>query len=191
MNHYERTYATARSIFTVLEFVGWALVIMGGLGALIGFATGGMFGFLSRGDPPFVARVISTLPGLAFAVGGLFAVANVQSSRANVDQAEMSREMLALMKSAKQPRVITPLSAVSLVQENAIQSQNTTQLAAAQVGKVRNDDGNEILSVVDKSGATRMIEVFDNGAARVSIGGKWMNFKNSTQAKGYLMNFSD
>lgn len=96
MMHCERSYATARLVHTILEFVGWALVVIGILAALAGLSTGGLFAVF--GDPPPIARFMSMLPGLAVALTGLLTVSHVQTSRANVDSAEMARETPALAR---------------------------------------------------------------------------------------------
>lgn len=97
IRHYERSYETARSILGFLEVVGWITVAIGVLIALIGFGTGGLLGTMYR-DPPFSARLISAIPGVITFVGGLFSVCYVQVSRAHVDTAEMTREMLLLAR---------------------------------------------------------------------------------------------
>ena len=97
IRHYERSYTTARSVLGFLEVVGWITVAIGVLAALIGFGTGGLLGAMYR-DPPFSARLISAIPGVITVVGGFFAVCYVQVSRAHVDTAEMTREMLLLAR---------------------------------------------------------------------------------------------
>ncbi len=97
IRHYERSYATARSVLGFLEVVGWITVAIGVLIALIGFGTGGLLGTMYR-DPPFSARLISAIPGVVTFVGGLISVCYVQVSRAHVDTAEMTREMLLLAR---------------------------------------------------------------------------------------------
>lgn len=97
IRHYERSYTTARSVLGFLEVVGWITVAIGVLAALIGFGTGGLLGAMYR-DSPFSARLISAIPGVITFVGGLFSVCYVQVSRAHVDTAEMTREMLLLAR---------------------------------------------------------------------------------------------
>ena len=96
---YDREYKTARAVYTWLEFVGWATIVLGGLFALVGLSTGGTMGLMvdSR-DLPFGFRILAALPGVGTAIGGLFAVAYVQTSRSHVDVAEMSREMLEIAR---------------------------------------------------------------------------------------------
>lgn len=90
---YERSYATARSVFSFLELIGWATVGIGALIALVGFATGGLIASFT-GQVSGGARLVAMLPGLGTVMVGLIGVANVQIGRANVDNAEMTREML-------------------------------------------------------------------------------------------------
>lgn len=102
MLHYQRSYVVGRVAFTVLEVVGWIAVLGGALVAAVGLVTGGVLGTLAgqgmRSPIEFiVVRIIAILPGLGVMGVGLFAVAMVQSARATVDTAEMTRDMLRLM----------------------------------------------------------------------------------------------
>lgn len=98
MKHYERSYATARSVLSFMELVGWAVAGLGALAALVGLSSGGMMSSL-YGDPPMAARLISAVPGMIAFLGGIFAVSYAQTGRAGVDTAEMTRELLTLTKS--------------------------------------------------------------------------------------------
>ena len=73
---------------------------VGAMSAVIGFATGGLISSF-YGETPFGARLISAIPGLIACIGGLFSVAYVQVSRATVDTAEMTREILILSRNGK------------------------------------------------------------------------------------------
>ena len=95
MQHYERSYSTARSVFTLLEFVGWAVVAVGVTASILG---GGSIGDAYGRSPPFEVLMLALLPGIGIAFGGLVSIALVQSSRANIDTAEMTRDMLFLMR---------------------------------------------------------------------------------------------
>ena len=90
-------YVTARSVLGLAEGIGWTLVAFGLLTALIGFATGGIWGAMS-GHAPFFARVLSATPGLGVSIAGLFMVVNAQVGRAQLHAAEYARESLLLMR---------------------------------------------------------------------------------------------
>lgn len=94
MVSYERKYGTARAIFTLLEIIGW-LVTAGGV--IVFFAGMSQVGQVRSAFEAYAAFG-GMFSGVFFTLTGLISVAFVQSSRANVDQAEMSRDMLALMR---------------------------------------------------------------------------------------------
>ena len=99
MYNYVREYKTARAVYAWLEFVGWATVVLGLILVLAGFATGGIPGMMyEQRDLPFGLRLLAALPGIGTAIAGLFAVAYAQTSRAHVDTAETSREMLEIAR---------------------------------------------------------------------------------------------
>ena len=102
MMHYERDYGAARFAFSVLELVSWTVILSGVLLAIAGFWTGGAFGLL-QSDSHISIRLLAALPGIGATIGGLIGVALAQSSRATVDTAEMTRDMLAIMKRGSLP----------------------------------------------------------------------------------------
>ena len=86
-------------LFSILEFVGWAVVALGVVIAINALLTGGplfsgtgaIFGN-SSGKPSASLRLIASLPGLAMVLVGLLSVAFTQVARATVDMAEMARD---------------------------------------------------------------------------------------------------
>lgn len=98
MASYERSYATARTVFSIVEFIGWAVVFIGGLIGIIGFSTGGIFSTFAE-EIPFLVRLIAAIPGISSVLLALVTIAVIQSSRANVDTAEMTRDILKLIRS--------------------------------------------------------------------------------------------
>ena len=98
MASYERTYATARTAFWILETVA-LLVVLGGVIAL--FAGLSQLSEI-RSEFEAFATFGGIAAGILFTLVGLISVAFVQTSRANVDQAEMTRDMLALMRRSGQ-----------------------------------------------------------------------------------------
>ena len=94
MASYERSYGTERSIFILLEAISW-LVAVASIIALVG----GVAGLDSvRSEVQAFAAFGGIAAGILFTLVGLISVAFVQASRANVDQAEMTRDMLSLMR---------------------------------------------------------------------------------------------
>lgn len=102
MYGYERTYRTGRAVASILEIVGWIIVVIGVITALEGLASGGFFGMTSRnfgpGDTPFILRIVAMLPGVVTAALGLFFILLCQFARATIDNAEMTRDMLEIAK---------------------------------------------------------------------------------------------
>lgn len=96
MYSYMRTYETARTIFSILEFIGWVIVVLGVVVSFYGLSSGGIAGFAYE-KPPFGLRIIAMLPGLGMILAGLISVAYTQSFRATVDMAEMARDHLKIV----------------------------------------------------------------------------------------------
>ena len=114
MYQYDREYKAARAVYTWLEFVGWATIVLGGTLVLSGFATGGILGMMyGQRDLPFGLRLLAALPGVGTGIAGLFTVAYVQTSRSHIDVAEMSREMLDIARKG----VVTPMQNASSVRQ--------------------------------------------------------------------------
>lgn len=94
-----RNYATARSLYSFLEFLAWSMVIGGGILAIAGAGMAeqaGSSGFgRSSGTNP-VAMFIAAVPGVVVCIFGILLAAMIQSGRANVDAAEMTGKMLVL-----------------------------------------------------------------------------------------------
>lgn len=97
MQHYNSTYETTRVISEVISIVGWVIVGFAGLplvGLFIGLSKegsgSGFGGFFS------VAMIYFCVCGI---IGGLLLVVAGQFTRATVDNADSTAEMLAIMKS--------------------------------------------------------------------------------------------
>ncbi len=86
MASYERSYETARTVFSILEFAGWIFVGIGVIAVLGSSANGGVGG------------IFGVMFGIGMVIVGLISVAFVQSSRANVDTAEMTRDLLSIAR---------------------------------------------------------------------------------------------
>ena len=82
-----RNYETARKLFSFLEFVAWGMVGIGVIASLFGAESVSQYG---RNG----ATLAAAMPGIAIAFFGVFLVAIVQNSRASVDTAEYTQQML-------------------------------------------------------------------------------------------------
>ncbi|MBD1548846.1 hypothetical protein [Roseibium aggregatum] len=102
MMHYERSYATARAAFTVLETVGMLVAISGAVAVIIGLGQG------SSKHWSNLQIILTVVPGVAAVLFGLISVAIVQASRAAVDTAEMTRELLHIARNEK-PTIESPV----------------------------------------------------------------------------------
>lgn len=100
MYSYERTYRTGRAVASILEVVGWVIVVIGVIAALVGLASGGFFGMASRGfgssETGLILRIAAMLPGVVTAAFGLLFILQCQHAKATIDNAELTRDMLAL-----------------------------------------------------------------------------------------------
>ena len=83
----------------ILEISAYATMAVG-LGVVIwSFASGGLI-VLSGGELTLLSRLIATLPGLGILLLGFYFLVFGQQSRANVDLAETTRELVYLLKRA-------------------------------------------------------------------------------------------
>lgn len=82
-----RSYDGARALFSFLSFLAWSMVIVGVILAFGGSAAVSQF---SRST----SAIFGALPGIAVSAVGLFLIALVQNSRATVDTAEYTQQML-------------------------------------------------------------------------------------------------
>ncbi len=57
-------YSAAHSIFKLFEFLGWVIVALGALFAVVGLASGNFPMFPQIRDPAFFDRLIAMIPGL-------------------------------------------------------------------------------------------------------------------------------
>jgi len=87
---YNSDYGAARGISSFISGVGWVVVVIGVLIALAGAGQG---------------YALAILPGLGLAVAGIIVVASGQVTRAAVDNADHTREILTLLKKQTAPKV--------------------------------------------------------------------------------------
>ena len=96
---YRPRYRMAAFAMAILEISAYATMAVG-LGVVIwSFASGGLI-VLSGGELTLLSRLIATLPGLGILLLGFYFLVFVQQSRANVDLAETTRELVYLLKKA-------------------------------------------------------------------------------------------
>ncbi|KCV82446.1 hypothetical protein ATO10_05876 [Actibacterium atlanticum] len=86
-----RSYATARTLFSIAEMAGWIVV---GLSFLIGLTLAGTAGRYASGTE----RFLLFLAGASGSVVGILIVAAVQNWRAGVDTAEYTQQMLKIAR---------------------------------------------------------------------------------------------
>ncbi|VVS90686.1 site-2 protease family protein [Desulfoluna spongiiphila] len=76
-------YKTAQNVSEFMSGIGWIVAALGGIGAFVSFFSGVM---------------LSIIPCLGLSVSGIFLVAAGQITRATVDNANSTREILSLLK---------------------------------------------------------------------------------------------
>ena len=96
---YRPRYRMATLAMAILEIAAYATMAVGLGVAVWSFASGGLI-HLSGGELTLLSRLIATLPGLGILLLGFYFLVFVQMSRANVDLAETTRELLFLLKKA-------------------------------------------------------------------------------------------
>lgn len=90
------SYQAARSYFSVLAFLSWCVIIIGGLVALVAF---GAVGQMSRGyGGSSMAGLAGMVPGLGIMFAGFMGLVLVQIGRAGVDTAEYTQQMLQISR---------------------------------------------------------------------------------------------
>jgi hypothetical protein len=77
-------YSTARGVSSLVEFLGWSLVVLG-VAAMIYSASQNL-------------GVMGVLTGIALSVGGLLQVMGAQVVKATADNADHTREILEILK---------------------------------------------------------------------------------------------
>ncbi len=94
---YTPRYRATTLMMGILEAVAYAAMVLGFLVACVSFVTGGLI-YLAGGEMTVWARFVAALPGIVIVIGGLYFLIFVQTSRATVDCAELTRELLFLLK---------------------------------------------------------------------------------------------
>lgn len=89
---YRSEYETARKVSMFISFLGWLVFAGGVMAAFAGIASG----LQSRYGGG--VSILALLPGLGIAVSGLYLVAAGQVTRAIVDNADHTREILTFLR---------------------------------------------------------------------------------------------
>jgi hypothetical protein len=89
---YNSDYGAARKVSMFISFLGWLVFAIGLIAAIGGIAAGGNSRYGNE------MSLIAMFPGIGIAVSGLFLVAGGQVTRATVDNADHTREILNLLK---------------------------------------------------------------------------------------------
>lgn len=90
-----RSYEAARKIFSVLEFISWAVCIIGAITFVIGLTRlGSVSTDPFRGGPSPISVYGLIFSGIFMGFSGLLGAAMAQFYRAGVDTAEYTQQML-------------------------------------------------------------------------------------------------
>ena len=90
-----RSYEAARSLFALLSFLSWAVIVMGGIAAVFG---GGAAAEMMRYGEQFIGFLVGAIPGVILALMGFFGLVFAQIGRAGVDTAEYSQQSLQISR---------------------------------------------------------------------------------------------
>ena len=94
---YTPRYRATTLTMGILEAVAYVMMVLGFFVACVSFVTGGLI-YLAGGELTVWARLVAALPGIGIVFAGLSFLIFVQTSRATVDCAELTRELLFLLK---------------------------------------------------------------------------------------------
>jgi len=99
MSDFKKTYPLGRSISVLFSNIGWGLAAIGLLLAISGFALGATPGSGgATGEVSLTARIAASALGLGIIAFGLMSLLLAVQSRAAMDTADMTREMLMLAR---------------------------------------------------------------------------------------------
>jgi hypothetical protein len=95
---YVRDYKAGTLVSRVVAGLGWLVLVIAGVAALIGWTCIGLaqFGIWQPNHSLLQQLMILAAPSLGAALGGLFAIAFGQAMRALFDQSNATRELLAI-----------------------------------------------------------------------------------------------
>lgn len=82
-------YTVAHGISSIITWLGWALVLIGGIAAVMALFGGSRFGGFS---------VVAMMPGIGMVVGGFALIMGAEVTKATVDSADHTREILRVLR---------------------------------------------------------------------------------------------
>jgi hypothetical protein len=92
-----RSYGAARSLFSIVSFMAWAMIIGGVIAVFAGGSAGEDWARYNRA-PEFIGMVLGAIPGIFIAVIGFFGLVTAQMGRSGVDTAEYGQQMLQIAR---------------------------------------------------------------------------------------------
>lgn len=101
-------YETTVSLIGFLEYLLIGGIIIGVVFALYGFSSGGIIGAFGFGDPPFIARVLSAIPGFIMSVTFLYMYVQAIALKATIDTAGMTQQLLHIAQNPKAASRLPP-----------------------------------------------------------------------------------
>ncbi len=93
-----RSYEAARRYFSILEFIAWCLIVLGGFIAIVAFAAIAEANRRYGGSPALLVIVPAILPGSGIAFAGFMGLVVAQVGRAGVDSAEYGQQSLKIAR---------------------------------------------------------------------------------------------
>ncbi len=92
-----RSYGAARSLFSMVSFFAWLMIIGGVIGAFIGAGVGSDMARWNRA-PEFIGMMLGAAPGVIVSVIGFLGLVTAQMGRSGVDSAEYGQQMLQIAR---------------------------------------------------------------------------------------------
>jgi hypothetical protein len=92
-----RSYGAARSLFSMVSFFAWLMIIGGVIGAFVGAGVGGDMARWNRA-PEFIGMMLGAVPGVIVSVIGFLGLVTAQMGRSGVDSAEYGQQMLQIAR---------------------------------------------------------------------------------------------
>jgi hypothetical protein len=94
---YTPRYRATTLTMGIFEVAAYVMMVLGFFVICISFVTGGLI-YLAGGELTIWSRLVAALPGIGILIAGLYFLIFIQTSRATVDCAELTRELLFLLK---------------------------------------------------------------------------------------------
>lgn len=91
-----KSYEAARGYFSILEFLSWVLIVVGLVVLLMGMAATNQLNSYRAGTAAVV--IMAAVPGLALSFFGFLGLVAAQYTRAGVDSAEYTQQMLQIAR---------------------------------------------------------------------------------------------